>query len=328
MKTFGINDGHTKSGIGSGAVGIISESEHTRLVGQEVRRLIVERGHKVVNCTIDYSSSVSENLSLIVQQANITDLDWFVSIHFNAGGGRGTEVYTYEGRQYEDALEVCDNISKLGFKNRGVKAGTGLYVIRRTKAKSMLIEVCFVDTEDANQYLKVGYKVIAKAIVDALIGYVNSTIPSESIKETWDNSVKDKEGTITASSLNIRYTPGGKVIGSLSKGSKVKLWRLEGDWYHIYSPVDGYNQAYVHKNYVQIINTENTTNKMSGKCTPTSELNVRSGPGSNHSKIGMVYPGGELQLHEQSGDWYKISYVTYSGSTKTGWVSSSYVRKL
>ena len=39
MAVYGVNDGHTKTGPGSGAVGKIKESEHTRLVGNEVRRL-------------------------------------------------------------------------------------------------------------------------------------------------------------------------------------------------------------------------------------------------------------------------------------------------
>ena len=171
---IGVNDGHTLSGAGTGAVGIIKEGEHTRLVGEEVRRLLKEKGNTVYNCTVDYASTVNESLSLVVQQANREDLDWFISIHFNAGGGQGVEVYTYEGRQYQDAIDVCNNISALGFNNRGVKAGTGLYVIRRTKAKSMLIEVCFVDTEDANKYIEVGYKAIAKAIVDALDNHIVS----------------------------------------------------------------------------------------------------------------------------------------------------------
>jgi hypothetical protein len=177
MYVIGINDGHTIQGPGSGAVGYIIESQHTRLVGTELRALLAQRGLKVIDCTIDYASSQSEALDLIVQKANNNEMDWFISTHFNAGGGRGVEVYTYQGRQYQDALDVCESISSLGFINRGVKNGTGLYVIRKTKAKSMLVEICFTDTEDALHYLNIGYKAVAKAIADALVAHTETPAP-------------------------------------------------------------------------------------------------------------------------------------------------------
>lgn len=203
MAVIGVNDGHTIRGYGTGAVGRIIEGEHTRLVGAEVRRILKERGHTTVNCTIDYASSTEQSLALIVEQANRQDLDWFIAIHFNAGGGRGCEVYTYEGRQYEDAVKVCENISALGFRNRGVKAGTGLYVIRKTKAKSMLIEVCFVDTDDADKYLGIGHKVIAKAIVDALVGYISMPASSPQVKTSQLNVSGDLIKTLQ-SALNVQ----------------------------------------------------------------------------------------------------------------------------
>lgn len=167
---IGINCGHTKTGYGTGAVGYINESNETRRVGNAVMDKLKALGHTVVNCTIDKASSNNAYLSRAVELANNTTLDVFVSIHFNAGGGKGVEVYTYEGRQYPDAVKVCENIAKLGFKNRGVKAGSKLYVIRKTKAKSMLIEVCFVDTEsDVSLYKEVGVDAIAHAIVEGIL---------------------------------------------------------------------------------------------------------------------------------------------------------------
>ena len=87
----GINCGHTVSGtVGSGAVGFLNESNETRRVGYKVMEYLRAKGVTVVDCTDDYSSTVSENLKKIVDKANAQPLDLFVSIHFNSGGGRGT----------------------------------------------------------------------------------------------------------------------------------------------------------------------------------------------------------------------------------------------
>ncbi|HBG4252422.1 TPA: N-acetylmuramoyl-L-alanine amidase [Clostridioides difficile] len=171
---IGVNCGHTKTGAGSGAIGKINESTETRNVGYKVIDKLKTLGNNVVDCTIDKASTQSECLSKIATQANRQDLDWFISIHFNAGKGRGCEVYTYKGKQYQDAIDVCKKISDLGFTNRGVKDGSGLYVVKKTKAKSMLIEVCFVDSEDANKYLSLGADKLATAIVEAITKHISS----------------------------------------------------------------------------------------------------------------------------------------------------------
>lgn len=168
---IGINAGHTLNGPGSGAIGILNESPETRNVGNAFADLLIKNGHEVVNCTIDKASTQAEYLKKVVEMANRQDLDYFISFHFNAsnGKGHGVEVYTYEGRQFADALEVCKNISNLGFANRGVKNGTGLYVVKKTKAKSMLIEVCFVDNvEDVETYRRLGPNAIAEAVYNAI----------------------------------------------------------------------------------------------------------------------------------------------------------------
>ena len=170
----GVNCGHTVTGPGSGAIGHISESKETRRVGKKVIEILRKNGVDAVDCTVDKASTQRECLNKIVEQANRTDLDYFISIHFNAGKGQGVEVYTYQGRQFTDAIEVCGMISDLGFKNRGVKNGTGLYVVRKSHAKAMLIECCFVDSADAQKYLSTGCDKIADAIARALYNNIQN----------------------------------------------------------------------------------------------------------------------------------------------------------
>ena len=183
---IGINAGHTVSGPGSGAVGLFKESEHTRYIALVLTEKLKAAGVRVVNCTIDHAESQEAYLERVVALANNQTLDWFISVHFNASPehtGRGVEVYTYEGRQYQDALDVCSNMQKLGFINRGVKSGTGLYVIKKTKAKSMLIEVCFCDNQaDTELYVAVTIDKVIDAIYKALYSYTVTPLTGDEIQ--------------------------------------------------------------------------------------------------------------------------------------------------
>ena len=173
---IGLNAGHTLSGPGSGTSGVIVESVETRKVCNRLTEMFKACGVEVVPCIVDKATSQSAYLQQAVNMANRTDMDYFISIHFNndkARKGHGVEVYTYKGRQYPDAVEVCEHIAALGFTNRGVKEGSGLYVIKKTKAKSMLIEVCFVNDPDASAYQQ-KFEQICTAIAYALADYVQA----------------------------------------------------------------------------------------------------------------------------------------------------------
>lgn len=161
-----INAGHTKIGVGTGAVGKLNESIETRKIAYELMKQLAETKHEVIPAVFDKSDN---NLKAAVNLSNDNLADLFISIHLNGGGGHGTEVYTWKAKQLDRAVKVCKNLSALGFANRGIKDGSSLYVIKNTKCEAMLIEICFVGSDiDYSLYHTHGYEKIAKAIKDSL----------------------------------------------------------------------------------------------------------------------------------------------------------------
>lgn len=170
---IGIDCGHTASGPGAGAVGYLNESRETRAVGNALMEMLTALGHTVYDCTNHQAPSVSANLSRIVAAANARNLDAFYSIHFNAGGGLGSEVYTMTGKETKETAGILAALEELGFRNRGTKRGSHLYVIHRTTAPATLIEVCFVDSEsDSKLYQNLGAKAVAAAICKGITGKI------------------------------------------------------------------------------------------------------------------------------------------------------------
>ena len=223
---IGINAGNTFTGPGSGAVGIIKESEQTRLVAASLTSLLQSAGVEVIPCTIDVANTQAEYLAAAVALGNRQDLDWFISIHFNASGdhaGCGTEVYTYDGRQYPDAVSVAAQIAACGFKNRGVKSGSGLYVIRKTAAKSMLIECCFCDNAaDVAAYKAIGGAAgMAKAVYAGIYHQTAETAAPESHDLTHDDFIK-YVGTIAKKDWESTH----RVLPSIVISQAIK----ESDW--------------------------------------------------------------------------------------------------
>lgn len=158
-----INAGHTKLNPGTGAVGYLKESIETRKIACELMSLLADTRHEVIPAIIDSSK---DNLKEVVKISNNVKADLFISIHLNAGGGSGVEAYTWKGKKLPIATRICENISKLDFRNRGVKDGSHLYVIKKTKAECVLVECCFVDNKV--DHLRYDARKIANAIFEAI----------------------------------------------------------------------------------------------------------------------------------------------------------------
>ena len=157
----------------NGASALINELTEDRKVKDAVIKYLKELGHTVLDVTPpDSISSLSADLSYGVNKANNWGADLFVSIHFNNAystynGALGTEVCVYS--ENDVAGRVVNGLASLGFKNRGQKVRTGLYELKNTKMKSMIIEVCFVEaTEDVALYQRLGADTIEKNIAESI----------------------------------------------------------------------------------------------------------------------------------------------------------------
>lgn len=157
----------------TGAVGIINEVIEDRKVNEALGKYLSQLGIEHLDVTPGNCDSNSD-LAYGVNKANNWGADLFVSIHFNKAynsynGAIGSEVCVYSN--LPEAQRVVNKLSSLGFVNRGQKVRTGLYELKNTSMKAMIVEVCFCEaTEDVALYKKLGADAIGKAIAEALTG--------------------------------------------------------------------------------------------------------------------------------------------------------------
>lgn len=140
----------------------------------------------------------------------------------------------------------------------------------------------------------------------------------------------NKQGIVKVNSaLNMRSGPGSNygVIGTLRNNDKVEIIKEVDGWYEI--KFNG-KVGYVSKSYITIVNEEanNGTESVIKEGTVygvSTNLNVRTGPGTSYQVVGYLLSGDKVKILGEENGWYKIQFNASTG-TKNGYVSKDYIK--
>lgn len=154
MKIF-IRPGHGGSDPGAAANGLI-EKDINLVVALKAKECFLVQGFEVLLARED---DTFVSLEEGVNMANAWEADIFISIHHNAGGGDGAEVYhtIYGGKGKVIGQYIMDQFRKLGQNVRYLGARESLvntghdyyYEIRWTDMPALITEFAFLDTADS-----------------------------------------------------------------------------------------------------------------------------------------------------------------------------------
>ena len=116
-----------------------------------------------------------ENLSLknSVKESNEFDADIHLALHTNAGGGKGSEIYTVNSSSFSKM--VYDDFNSLGnFNKRGIKNGSHLYEVKNSKADHVaLMEFLFHDNVEEANWIVANKELIAKQLAKSIVNFVS-----------------------------------------------------------------------------------------------------------------------------------------------------------
>ena len=135
------------------------------------------------------------------------------------------------------------------------------------------------------------------------------------------------QGTVTADALNVRSGAGTMYnrLGLLYKGTSVMIREDCGNgWYKISG--GGYT-GYVSGEWVKVSGNSSSDSSdaqpIGTGTVNTACLNVRSGAGTNYSRVGYLYNGNSVSILKDCGNgWYQISYGSGSAYVCAEYIST------
>ncbi|OAA93756.1 SH3 domain-containing protein [Clostridium coskatii] len=175
------------------------------------------------------------------------------------------------------------------------------------------------------------YGYVSSSFISASSQASPSSQPSSNSEAQYLSPASAKSGYVklsdSSSSLNLRTSPGGSVIGSLANGTAVNILGTSGSWYKVTANgKSGYVSSSYISNSQSIVATaasvQSTTFK-TGTVTlsnKSSVLNLRSNPWTGRI-VSTLSSGTKVTITGTDGRWYKVTV-----GSLTGYVHSDYIK--
>lgn len=306
----------------NGSRGVVKEWTMNSNVCNKIANILKDYDVTIYR-TDDTSGKTDVSLSERVKRCNKYKPDLFVSIHHNAGGGTGTEVYWHTYGTAEDkkvaGIVAPKLASKTGMRNRGVKQAQ--FAVLGCNATAILVEGGFMDTKSDYEIITSdkGQQQYAEAVAESIIEYLGlkkvvASQPSTSTPSASGYKVGDK---VKVKNTATHYAT-GQVMASFVKGSTYEVTKVDGNKL-LLSDIASWVWDYdVEK--VGSAPVADTSFKVQIIC---NALTIRQSDSFDSKAVGTVYKNEVYTITQTSNGLGKLK----SGA---GWISmgSAYVRKV
>ena len=150
MTNYAVVAGHNSIITGASANGY---QEHiiARQIKDKVIYYLKQLGERVFDCTDETGRTKQQVWMNAANNCNkVTEKnDFIIAIHLNGGGGTGTEVFDWKGKNKTKCQAVAQRLAKdFSWPTRGEagwKDGSWIGLLKSTKGQVIYIEVCFID---------------------------------------------------------------------------------------------------------------------------------------------------------------------------------------
>lgn len=225
-----IDQGHNPQNPNAGSEGNgYREQDIVYTIGVQLARILEARGYETRLSRNSPDEVIgTSNLSSLrarVEEANAWGADYFISLHTNASSNsaaNGSEAFVY--RSPSEASRLASSILEqlnlqTGLRNRGVMVRPGLYVLRRTRMPSVLVELGFITNPRDADLMANSPELFSQGLADGITDFLRGNAMESSVSLSVSANTPEPD---------VEYADYQSFVAENSKTGKVKIQANRG----------------------------------------------------------------------------------------------------